>query len=103
MSTPGAARWMYTQTCRRNLSLRSIVVKTVVTCTVTDFVAGIVAFTLFDYATRFADPRLSGLMRPPMRPSSPRDRHLRVVRGLMFGVVFYLLLDPLFTAAARPG
>ncbi|MCB9159513.1 MAG: hypothetical protein H6644_06605 [Caldilineaceae bacterium] len=98
MSKPGAhATDVHSELPARNLSLRSIVVKTVVVHTVTYFVAGIVAFTLFDYATRFADPRLSGLMRPTDAPIVAAGPALQVVRGLMFGVVFYLLRDPLFT------
>ncbi|MCB0157559.1 MAG: hypothetical protein KDD83_05475 [Caldilineaceae bacterium] len=81
----------------RDLSLRSVMAKTVVVHTVTYFVAGILAFTLFDYATKFADPRLGGLLRPTNTPIVAAGPALQVVRGLMFGVVFYLLRDPLFT------
>lgn len=80
-----------------SLTLRSIVIKAMVVHTVTYFVAGILAFTFFDYATRFADPRLGGVLRPTDAPIVAAGPALQVVRGLLFGIVFYLLRIPLFT------
>lgn len=74
----------------------SVTLKTIVVHTVTYFVAGILAFTLFDYATTFTDPRLGGFLRPTDAPIVAAGPAFQVVRGLMFGLVFYLLREPLF-------
>lgn len=79
------------------LSLATVTAKTIVAHTVTYFVAGILAFTLFDYTARFTDPRLGGFLRPTDAPIVAAGPALQVVRGLLFGVVFYLLRVPLFS------
>jgi len=66
---------------------------------VTYFVAGVLAFTLFDYASGLAEPPLAGLMRSPDDPMVMAGPLFQPVRGLLFGCVFYLLRDQYF---ARP-
>lgn len=74
---------------------RDIVVKTVVTHTVTYFAAGVAALVLFDYPTLIAEtPGLS--MRPLSHPMVMAGPLLQPVRGLLFGLVFYILREPLF-------
>jgi hypothetical protein len=74
---------------------RDIVVKTVVTHTVTYFAAGVAALVLFDYPTLIAEtPGLS--MRPLSHPMVMAGPLLQPVRGLLFGLVFYILREPFF-------
>jgi hypothetical protein len=96
-SPPQAQSLPHADVSPAELSLAAVTVKTVVVHTVTYFVAGILAFTLFDYAARFADPRLGGFLRPTDAPIVAAGPALQVVRGLLFGVVFYLLRVPLFS------
>jgi hypothetical protein len=81
---------------QRRPTLRSITAKAIVTHTVTYFAVGILAFTVFDYTARFADPALSTLMRQTDDPLVAAGPLFQPVRGFLFGVVFYLLRDVLF-------
>ncbi len=81
---------------QRRPTFWGITVKTIVAHTVTYFAVGLVAFTLFDYSGRFADPALSGLMRQTDHPLVAAGPLLQPFRGFLFGVVFYLLRDVLF-------
>ena len=73
-----------------------IALKTIVVHTVTYFAVGLVAFTLFDYTARFADPSLSGLMRQTDDPLVAAGPLFQPIRGFLFGIVFYMLGDALF-------
>lgn len=75
---------------------RDIVVKTIVTHTVTYFVAGVAAFVLFDYPTLIAETTLGLSMRPLSDPMVMAGPLLQPVRGLLFGLVFYILREPFF-------
>lgn len=77
------------------LSLSSILIKTVVVHTVTYFVMGILAFTLFDYTTAFAQPNVASFMRQTDDPLVMAGVLFQPIRGLLFGVVFYLLRQEL--------
>jgi hypothetical protein len=74
----------------------SITLKTIVVHTITYFAVGLLALTLFDYSTRFADPSLSCLMRQTDDPLVAAGPLFQPIRGLLFGIVFYLLRDVLF-------
>jgi len=74
--------------------LWAIVIKTTVAHTVSYFIAGLVAFRLFHYAAVLTDPA-SG-MRPPTHLMVRAGVLFQPIRGLLFGVVFYLLRDALF-------
>ena len=80
----------------RELTFWGVTAKTVVAHTLTYFLAGVVAFTLLDYETRFADPVLNGYLRSTDAPIIALGPLLQVIRGLLFGAVFYLLREPLF-------
>jgi hypothetical protein len=73
---------------------RVIVIKTIVTHTVTYFFAGVAALVLFDYPTLFAETSLGLSMRPLTDPMVMAGPLLQPIRGLLFGLVFYLLRDP---------
>jgi hypothetical protein len=70
--------------------------KTIVVHTVTYFLVGVVAFTLFDYTTRFAEPGPTSWMRPMDDPLVAYGPLIQPFRGLLFGLVFYLLRDVFF-------
>jgi hypothetical protein len=78
------------------LTLRTIALRTMVVHTVTYFVAGLTAFTLFDYAAAFAEPPLSLLMRQTDDPLVMAGVLFQPIRGLLFGLVFYLFRTRLF-------
>ena len=73
-----------------------IAVKTIVVHTVTYFITGILALVFLDYANRFADPSVSVLMRPVSDPLVAAGPALQPLRGILFGLVFYLLQREFF-------
>ena len=82
-------------------SFGELVVKTMVTHTVSYFLIGLAAFWCFDYARRFAEPGVRSLMRQADEPLVMAGPLFQPIRGLLFGVVFYPLRGPLF--AVRSG
>ena len=64
--------------------------------TVTYFAAGLISSTVFDYGARYADPLLGNFMRPISHPMVAAGPMLQVFRGLLFGLVFFLLRDMYF-------
>ncbi len=80
----------------KQLTLWGIVVRTTVVHTLTYFIVGLIAFSLFNYSERFADPALTSLMRPTNDPLVQAGVLFQPIRGILFGLVFYLLRDVLF-------
>jgi len=80
----------------RKLTLWGITLRTAVSHTVTYFAVGLIAFTLFNYSARFADPALSSYMRQTNDPLVAIGPLFQPIRGVLFGLVFYLLRDTLF-------
>jgi hypothetical protein len=80
----------------RHLTLWGIVARTTVVHTITYFAVGFLAFTLFDYSERFADPGLRGYMRQTDDPLVMAGVLFQPIRGALFGVVLYLLREVLF-------
>ncbi len=78
------------------LTLWAIVAKTTVVHTLTYFAIGLVAFSLFNYSAKFADPALSSFMRQTDDPLVRASVLFQPIRGVLFGLVFYLLRDVLF-------
>jgi hypothetical protein len=74
----------------------TLTLKTIVAHTVTYFLAGLAALTLFDYATQFAKPATAAYMRQTSDPIVALGPALQPIRGVLFAVVFYLLRDSLF-------
>lgn len=81
---------------RRRPSFWDITLKAIVTHTVTYFAVGLVAFALFDYTARFADATLSSFMRQTSDPLVAAGPLFQPIRGLLFGIVLYLLRNVLF-------
>jgi hypothetical protein len=77
-------------------SRSTILLKTMVTHTVTYFIIGLLASTLLDYGTWFAESELSQTMRPITDPWVMAGPLLQPIRGLLFGAVFYLLREVIF-------
>jgi hypothetical protein len=79
-----------------DLLTSSILAKTVVTHTVTYFVVGLVAFTLFDYPHLLAETGLREFMRPTTDLRTRAGALFQPVRGLILGISFVILRQPFF-------
>jgi hypothetical protein len=80
----------------RRYSFWLITAKTIVVHTVTYFITGILALVFLDYANRFADPAVRVLMRQVGDPLVAAGPMLQPLRGILFGLVFYLLQREFF-------
>ena len=76
--------------------LSETVVKTVVTHTVTYFILGLLASTILNYAGFFANSSLNLIMRQTNDPWVMAGPLFQPIRGVLFGIVFYLLREPFF-------
>src|SRR5712692_1767947 len=65
-------------------SLGEVVVKTIVTHTVTYFLIGLAAFWCFGYARKFAEPGVRSLMRQTDEPLVMAGPLFQPIRGLLF-------------------
>ena len=72
---------------------KTIIIKTTVTHTVTYFICGVTAFFLFNYSAGLSE---SPIMRPATDPIVKAAILFQPIRGLLFGIVFFLLRDILF-------
>jgi hypothetical protein len=77
-------------------SFASIALKTIVVHTVTYFLVGLFAFTLLDYTGKYADPSVANLMRHTSDPLVAGGTLFQVLRGFLFGLVFYSLREIVF-------
>lgn len=73
-----------------------ICIKSVIAHTLTYFIAGILALLLFDYVEQFADPDFAFPMRLVSDPVVYAGPLFQPIRGLLFGIVFYLLRSVIF-------
>jgi hypothetical protein len=80
----------------KQLTLWSVTLRTTAVHVVTYFAMGLMAFAVFKYSTAFADPALSGLMRQTDDPLVQAGVLFQPIRGILFGLVFYLLRDSVF-------
>lgn len=71
-----------------------IIIKTAVVHTLTYFLVGVSAFTLFKYAAALS--RSDNNFRPATDPLVRAGILFQPIRGILFGIVFYLLRDVLF-------
>ena len=72
---------------------KTIIIKTTVTHTVTYFICGVTAFFLFNYSAVLSE---SAILRPTTDPIVKAAILFQPIRGLLFGIVFFLLRDILF-------
>jgi hypothetical protein len=73
-----------------------LVMKTIVVHTVTYFFMGLIASTLLDYGSWYAESYLRGFMRQIDDPLVMAGPLFQPIRGFLFAVVFYLLRDIFF-------
>lgn len=77
-------------------SFSSIALRATLVHTITYFVVGALSFTLLDYSARFADPAVAGMMRQTDHPLVAAGPLFQVLRGFLFGILFYALRDVIF-------
>ena len=80
-----------TQSSFLNLALKTIVVHTL-----TYFLVGLVAFTVFNYSAQFAKPGMASFMRPTNEPIVALGPALQPIRGILFALAFFPLREILF-------
>jgi hypothetical protein len=78
-------------------SFASITIKTTIVHTVTYFLVGLLSFALLDYSVKYADPVVANLMRQTDHPLVAAGPLFQLLRGLLFGMVFYALREVIFT------
>jgi hypothetical protein len=78
-------------------SFSSIVTKTTIVHTVTYFVIGFLSFTFLNYTAKYADPVVASFMRQTDDLLVAIGPALQVIRGFLFGIVFYVLRDVIFS------
>lgn len=81
------------------LKLAAIVTKTTVVHTVTYFVAGALAYAFFDYQSLWDEPVFNVYMRRMDDPVLMAGPIFQPIRGVLFGLVFYLLRREYFGRA----
>jgi hypothetical protein len=77
-------------------SFGSVALKTTIVHTVTYFIVGLIAFTFLDYSVKYADPIVANLMRQTDHPLVAAGPMFQVLRGFLFGIVFYALREIIF-------
>jgi hypothetical protein len=77
-------------------TLLEAVIKTIVTHTVTYFIIGLLASTILNYTRFFAESSLNLMMRQTNDPWVMVGPLFQPIRGILFGIVFYLLREPFF-------
>jgi hypothetical protein len=77
-------------------TLIEVIVKAIVTHTVTYFIMGLLASTVFGYGRLYAETSLNLLMRQTSEPLVMAGPLFQPIRGILFGIVFFLLRDILF-------
>ncbi len=80
-----------------NISATSIIIKTTIVHTASYFIMGLLALVLFNYTEKFSSGVLGGYMRPVSDPIVMFGPAFQLIRGFLFGIVFVLLKDILFT------
>jgi hypothetical protein len=80
----------------KTMSFSTIVLKATIVHTVTYFLVGLAALTFLDYSARFADPIVANLMRQTDHPLVAAGPLFQLLRGFLFGIVFYALRDLIF-------
>ncbi len=77
-------------------TLFSVLLKTMITHTVTYFIMGLLAYTVFDYARFFSETDLKYIMLPTNSRWVMAGPLFQPLRGLLFGMVFFLLRASIF-------
>lgn len=77
----------------------SILTKTVAAHTVTYLIVGTLAYRIFNYTRLFAETELRLIMRPTTDPLVRMGVIFQPLRGIIFGITFYILRNSLFTVS----
>ncbi|MCL4861404.1 MAG: hypothetical protein KJZ93_18445 [Caldilineaceae bacterium] len=77
-------------------SFTSIALKTTALHTVTYFIVGFLSFTLLDYTAKYADPAIASFVRQTDHPLVAAGPFFQILRGFLFGIVFYALRESIF-------
>lgn len=77
-------------------SIRTILLKTTVVHTLSYFLMGIIAMNLFHYAEMFHQPPFDVYMRTTDDPLVMLGIVFQPLRGILFGIVFYLFQEVIF-------
>jgi len=80
---------------RSRPTIIEVISKTMVTHTVTYFIMGLLASTIFEYGRLYAETDLNLLMRQTSEPMVMAGPLFQPIRGILFGIVFFLLREPL--------
>ena len=80
-------------------SFSVISLKSTIVHTVSYFVIGLLAFTFLDYSAKFADPIVANMFRQTDHPLVAAGPLFQVLRGFLFGVVFYFYARLSFLAS----
>jgi hypothetical protein len=78
-------------------SLTGLILKSIILHTITYFLAGLIASTLFHYEGLFAIPAMSGFMRPYDDVWVMLGPLFQPLRGLLFALALYPLREILFS------
>ena len=81
----------------KTYTFSSIAWKTTLVHTVTYVIVGLVSFLLLDYSSNYADPVISASLRGTDHPMVTAGPFFQVLRGFLFGIVFYVLRDIFFS------
>jgi hypothetical protein len=84
------------QAIRRQPAFLELSIKTIVVHTVTYFLVGLLAMTVFDYAALFAESDMSQWLRQTDDPIVALGPALQPLRGLLFAIAFYPLREVIF-------
>ena len=80
---------------RSRPTIIGVISKTVITHTITYFIMGLLASTVFEYGRLYAETDLNLLMRQTSEPMVMAGPLFQPIRGILFGIVFFLLREPL--------
>ena len=78
------------------ITLLGLTLKTIIAHTITYFVVGLTALTLFDYAAQFAKADVRTFMRQTSDPIVALGPAIQPIRGILFALAFYPLREVLF-------
>jgi hypothetical protein len=78
------------------ITLTGLTLKSIVSHTLTYFLVGLVASTVFNYSADFARPELRDYMRQLGDPVIALGPALQFLRGILFALAFYPLREILF-------
>jgi len=80
----------------RQITFLGLTIKAIVVHTVTYFIMGLLALTLLEYKTAFAEPITREYMRQVDEPIVALGPALQFIRGILFAIAFYPVREILF-------